>query len=424
VFLYTKLKSCQDIAMRFFAIAAFTIIAGTASHAQDAARPAKVLTVQETSSTVQRRYPAIVQPSQEAEVSFKVSGQVVDLPIRASSNLSAGDVIAELDKRPFIAALEQLNSQRDQAQSQLEALQSGARVEEIAALQAAVAAAQAQLTQAEDQVQRARQLAERGVVSQAQLDQDEAAASVASAQLDAAREDLALGRAGARAEELSAAEAVLRGLDSQVRRAQDNLNDATLRAPFDGVVARRDIENFSNIQGGQSIVLLQALSTVDLAFDVPGPDVLIWSASEDTSSKVELDARPGGSIDAELVEFSTQADTGTQTYRARVSIEVPEGAQVLPGMVGSVIVSSSEAATPHIEVPLTAIAANPNGGAFVWVVDPASKAVSARDVALGDVTGASVAVKDGLNAQDMIVTAGVSYLREGAVIRPITKVGE
>ena len=52
--------------MRFFAIAAFTIIAGTASHAQDAARPAKVLTVQETSSTVQRRYPAIVQPSQEA----------------------------------------------------------------------------------------------------------------------------------------------------------------------------------------------------------------------------------------------------------------------------------------------------------------------------------------------------------------------
>jgi RND family efflux transporter MFP subunit len=420
----TNLFSCQDRAMRLFAVAAFIFIAGTCASAQDTARPAKVLTVQETSSTVQRRYPAIVQPSQESEVSFKVSGQVVDLPIRASSELSAGDVIAELDKRPFIAALEQITSQRDQAQSQLDALLNGARAEEIAALQAAVAAAQAQLTQAEDQVERARQLAERGTVSQAKLDQDEAAASVASAQLDAAREDLALGRAGARAEELSAAEAVLRGLDSQVRRAQDNLNDATLRAPFDGVVARRDIENFSNIQGGQSVVLLQALSTVDLAFDVPGPDVLIWSASEDTSSKVELDARPGVSIDAELVEFSTQADSGTQTYRARVSIEVPEGAQVLPGMVGSVIVSSSEAATPHIAVPLTAIAADPNGGSFIWVVDPATNAVSARDVTLGDVTGASVAVKDGLVSEDMIVTAGVSYLREGAVIRPITKVGE
>jgi RND family efflux transporter MFP subunit len=317
-----------------------------------------------------------------------------------------------------------LNSQRDQAQSQLEALQNGARAEEIAALEGSVAAAQAQVKQAEEQVERTRKLAERGVVSDAQLEQDESAATVASAKFDASREELALGRAGARPEELSAAEAVLRGLDSQVRRAQDNLDDATLRVPFDGVIARRDIENFSNIQAGQSIVLLQALSTVDLTFDVPGPDVLIWSASGDTSSVVELDARPGIRIDAELVEFSTQADAGTQTYRARVSVEVPEGVQVLPGMVGSVIVASAEAASPQIEVPITAVAANSNGQTFVWVVDPATNAVSAHDVTLGDVIGANVAIKEGLKTDEMVVTAGVSYLREGAVIRPITKVGE
>ena len=410
--------------MRFLALAALITLGVTPGHAQDTARPAKVLVVQETASTVLRRYPAIVQPSQEAEVSFKVPGQVVDFPVWASTNLSAGDVIAELDKRPFIATLEQLISQRDQAQAQLEALQNGARDEEIAALEAAVTAAQAQATQAKDQVERTRKLADRGVVAQAQLEQSEAAASVASAQLDAAREDLALARAGARIEEIAAAEAALRGLDSQVRRAQDNLDDATLRAPFDGVVARRDIENFSNIQAGQSIVLLQALNTVDLGFDVPGPDVLIWSGSEDADAVVELDARPGVQIPSKLVEFSSQADRGTQTYRARVSIEVPKGAQVLPGMVGSVIVSSDAAATPHIEVPLTGIAANPQGGAFVWVVDPETNAVSARDVTLGPVAGSSVVASQGLQPGDMIVTAGVTYLREGAVIRPMTEVGE
>lgn len=410
--------------MRTSIAAAIFVIAGTAGHAQDTARPAKVLVVQETASTVQRRYPAIVQPSQESEVSFKVSGEVITLPIRASSIVVAGDVIAQLDKRSFVAALEQLNSQRDQAQSQLEALQNGARAQEIKALEASVAAVQAQVTQAEEQVERSRRLAERGVVSKAQLEQDEASLKVATAQLNAAQEELELGLEGARAEDIAAATAVLRGLDSQLRRAQDNLDDATLRAPFDGIVARRDVDNFTNIQAGQSIVLLQTLTTVDLAFDVPGPDVLIWSAAADTSSVVELDARPGASVPAELVEFSTQADAGTQTYRARVSIKVPEGAQVLPGMVGSVIVASNEAAMPSISVPLTAIAANANGGAFVWVVDANSNAVTVRDVTLGDVSGASVVVSEGLQSKDMIVTAGVSFLREGTVIRPITKVGE
>ena len=95
-----------------------------------------------------------------------------------------------------------------------------------------------------------------------------------------------------------------------------------------------------------------------------------------------------------------------------------------PNLCGSVIVGSNEAATPHIEVPLTAIATNPSGASFVWVVDPASNAVTARDVTLGELIGSDVAVKGGLQSQEVIVTAGVSYLREGAVIRPITSVGE
>ncbi len=207
--------------MRFLALAAFIASGMTPGLAPDTARPAKVLVMQETVSTVLRRYPVIVQPSQVAEVSFKVPCQVVDFPIWASTNLSAGDVIAALDKRPFIAALEQLISQRDQAQAQLEALHNGARDEEIAALKAAVTAAQAQANQAKDQVQRTRKLANRGVVAQAQLEQSKAAASVAFAQLDAAGEDLALGRAGARIDEIAAVEAALRGLDSQVHRALD-----------------------------------------------------------------------------------------------------------------------------------------------------------------------------------------------------------
>jgi len=414
--------------MRFATFVLTLLIGLPAANAQEAesqvVRPAKVITVERSADTVARRYSAIVLPSQEAELSFKVSGEVIDLPTRAMTQVMAGDVIAQLDKDPFEARVTQLESQYDQARAELQALQTGARSEEIVALEAAVTAAQAQYDQALEQLGRTAQLFEQEIVSEARLEQDQAAEQVALSNLQAAQEQLAIGQAGGRAEEIEAAEAVLRGLDSQIKTARDDLDDATLRAPFNGIIARRDIENFTNIQAGQTVVLLQALSMVDLTFDVPGPDVLIWGSNDDTHSVVELDALPGELIPAELVEFSTQADSGTQTYRARVTIALPEDHNVLPGMVGHVTVASKAAAMPRLAIPLTAIANTTDAKPFVWVVDPDSAAVSAQPVTLGDVRGDMVDVQEGLDSGATIVTAGVSFLREGAVIRPIAKVGE
>ncbi|WP_375227817.1 efflux RND transporter periplasmic adaptor subunit [Roseobacter sp. S98] len=414
--------------MKFALIPILTALWTATAFAQEAPgqppRPAKVITVEESARVIERRYPAIVKPSQEAVLSFKVSGEVIELPVRGATNVERGDVIAKLDQRAFEETVAQLESQRDQAVAQLQILRSGARSEEIAALEADVSAAQAQVDQAQDQLERTRQLAESGVVSEARLEQDDAAAQVARAALQASLEQLAIGRAGGREEDIAAAEAVIRGLDSQLRNARDNLDDATLRAPFDGIVARRDIDNFTNVSAGQSVVLLQALDTVDLAFDVPGPDVLIWSARENVQSEVLLEARPGQKIPSELVEFSTQADQGTQTYRARVGITVPEGAQVFPGMVGTVIVSTDEDVAASIQIPFSAVGTDTDASTFVWIVDSGDQSVSARPVTLGDVIADSVDVIDGLEAGETIVTAGVSYLREGAVIRPVSRIGE
>ncbi|MEP3295909.1 MAG: biotin/lipoyl-binding protein, partial [Pseudoruegeria sp.] len=240
------------------------------SMAQDVdPRPAKVAIVTSTSATISRKYPAIVLPSREIEMSFKVSGQVVELPIRASTDVAAGDVIAQIDTRDFKNQIAQLESSRDQATAQLEALRAGARAEEIAALEAAVDSAQAQVEQTSEALERANSLLERGVSTRAQVEGAQAEARVAQANLRAQQEQLRIGEAGGRPEEIAAAEAALRGIDVQIKVAQDNLADATLTAPFDGIIARRDIENFSNVSAGQSIALLQGLDVVHLAFDIP-----------------------------------------------------------------------------------------------------------------------------------------------------------
>lgn len=401
-------------------------LSAVAASAQDGShlvRPAMVSAVQQTDAAFARTYPAIVRPSQEAELSFRLSGRVIELPVRASDQISQGDVIAQLDPRDFEAQVSQLQGQLDQANAQFQALRSGARDEEVAALEAAVEAAAAQADQAQDQVARTAELAERGVVSDAQLDQEEASLRVAEAQLRSAQEQLTIGQSGGRAEDVAAAEAALRVLESQLQAAQDNLDDATLRAPFDGFVARRDVDNFTNIQAGQTIVLMQKLSTVHLVFDVPGPDVTTFAISNDNQVEVVFDALPGERFAAELVEFSTEADTATQTYRGRVAVQLPEMTPIFPGMVASVFASTQLNGSQSLTIPLSAVAAMADGSPAAWIVDTADNSVRQVSVVLGDVTGPNVEVREGLSAGDTVVNAGVTRLEEGMTIRPITQVG-
>lgn len=412
--------------LAFGCVVAVLAVAPLYAQQQDTSvRPAKVWVVHTTDSNFVRQYPAIVRPSQETALSFRVSGRVIELPVRAAVQVKEGDVIARIDPRDFEKDIAQLQSQLDQAVAKLQAMRAGAREGEVAALVAGIAAMQANVDQATEQAVRTRELTERGVVSAAKLDQDEAALKVAEAQLLAKSEELALAKSGARQEEIDVGEAVISGIETQIQTARDNLADTTLRAPFDGTIARRNIENFSNIKAGEEVVLLHKLSTIVLVFDVPGPDVISFSELQDIdiTTVVTLSALPGKEFPAELVEFSTQADAATQTYRARVAVTIPEGTSVLPGMIGRVIVTYQSDGNTEINIPITAVGANADGSAFVWLVDSAANTVSKQSVSLGEAKGDKVVVTDGLADGDTVVSAGVSRLLDGMAIRPITKVG-
>lgn len=418
------LATCLTGAM---ALGSAVVNAQQISDPSTVARPAKVQTIAASSALLYRDYSAVVFPSQEVELSFRVSGRVTQLPVRGATQVQQGDVIAQLDPRDFEAKIAQLLSQRDQAEAQLQALRSGARAEEVAALEAAVAAAQAQADQASDTAERTRKLAESGTVAKAKLDQDEAALRVALADLRAQQEQLRIGTSGGRAEDVEAAEAALRGLESQLSTARDNLADATLTAPFSGIIARRDIDNFTNIQAGQNIVLLQALSVINLAFDVPGSDVIALSDYGDPTVSVQFDALPGQRFQAELVEFSTQANAATQTYRARVAVDLAEHLNILPGMIGHIFIEMDSADTVSLNIPLSAVTADPSGAPFVWLVQPGDASgtgtVSRRDITLGEASGDMISVLSGLADGDTVVIAGVSKLQDGMAIRPVTKIG-
>ncbi|MEM6896658.1 MAG: efflux RND transporter periplasmic adaptor subunit [Pseudomonadota bacterium] len=366
-------------------------------------------------------FPAIILPSQEVALSFRVSGQVIDLPGLAATQVAAGETVAQIDPRDFEAQVAQLESQRDQATAQLDALRTGARDEEVRAQEAAVASARAQADLAREEVERTRQLVERNVASQVTLDQAEAEFRVAQATLQAQEEQLTIARAGGREEDIAAAEAGLRGIEASLKAASDALSDTTLTAPFDGIIARRAIDEFSLVQAGQEIVQLQNISTLHLAFDVPGTEVPRIAAASNRETTVTVAGFPD-EYSARLVEFATEAEAASQTYRGTVSMVPPENAAILPGMVGQVIIRSASDAAPVLRISLSAVGADPDGTAFVWRVGD-DGVVEKQPVETGPVIGDSVEIRAGLAAGETVVAAGVSRLQEGMTVRPMADIG-
>ena len=387
-------------------------------------RPVKTMVVRARPREVRRVYPAVVLAGQEVELSFRVPGQIVELPIRGALQVEKGDLVAQLDTRDFEAEVARLESQLAQAEAQLEVLTSGARTEDVAALEAEVAAARAEVDGAAAEVERTRALVERGLIARAKLDGDLTRLRVAEAALEARKQNLIKGRAGARSEEVAAQEAVIDGLELAISTARANLEDAGLRAPFGGIIARRLVENFANVQAKEPIAILQKLEPLSLSFDVPGPDVSELARRPTLAATAVLDGLPGEEFAATLEEFSTQADPATRTYRGRVAVSIPGEAAILPGMVGRVIVTDTLPGRAETVVPLTALGSEADGTPFVWVVAEADQRVSRRIIRTGPVSGVTVTVLEGLNEGDRVVTAGVSALRDAMQVRPMTTVGE
>lgn len=394
---------------------------------EPAVRPVRTSAVKEVSTTIQRSYPAVVLPARQAELAFEVSGRIIELPVRAAMPVKKGDLIAQLEKREFETTVKKLESDLEQATAQLAVMKSGAREEDIAALEAKVVAAEAALNAQRAQVERLAKVVERGAVARAELERAKAELKREKTALEVAQQELIKGKSGARPEEVEAQEAGIRRLNTQLSKARADLEDTALRAPFDGIISKRNTRNFANIQANDTVAVLQDIQTVGLGFDMPGNDVALLGSHEDVVTTARLDVLPEQEFVAELVEFGTQAETTTQTFRGEVSIPYPEDVVVLPGMTGSVISTAKlegQASASGLTVPQSALAADPDGNSYVWLVSADQGSVTRRQVSVESISGGEASIRGELKAGDEVVTAGVSFLREGMLVKPITDNGK
>jgi len=217
---------------------------------------------------------------------------------------------------------------------------------------------------------------------------------------------------------LEAKRAEIKALEAAVANAKNQLDYAVLKAPFDGKVAARYVDNFQTVQAKQTIVRLLDVSKIEVTIQVP--ESLIALVPRVKKARCLFDALPGKEFVGQITKIGSEASQTTRTYPVTVAVDQPEEAQILPGMAATVSrhpEDKEEAAAPDLIVPPSAVfTAEAGQGSYVWVVG-ADKKVARKAVKTGKLTPVGLVVTEGLKPGDLVVTAGVNSLREGQEVK-------
>ncbi|MFQ5990553.1 MAG: efflux RND transporter periplasmic adaptor subunit, partial [Candidatus Methylomirabilales bacterium] len=330
------------------------------------ARPVKLVTIGGSDSVSWVEYPGTIKAAQTADMGFEVPGRIIARPVQEGQRVKKRGVLARLDDRDYVASLDR---------------------------------AKAKLRKAEADYRREQSIYDEdpGATSQARLDTFSKGVEVAEAEL---------------------------------RVAQKALDDTVLRAPFDGVMARKLVDDFANVNAKDPVLVFQDDSHLEIQVNIPERDV---SGERHHETNEEVTARlkpevvvtslPDRSFPAQVKEITTETDPVTRTFQATLIFDNPKNVAVFPGMTAKVRIKSSRTreASDRIAVPTNAAVADAKGNAYVWLVDPSSMTVHRRPVELGELSGSDVEVKSGLSIGDQIAVSGVHLLREGMAVRQFVR---
>lgn len=343
-------------------------------------RPVRTVRLQGGNESFSRRYFGTVQGGRRADLSFRVSGTLSSINVEKGSSVKRGTLLATLDPRDF-------NTRITQAQSTL-------------------SQAEAQHKNAQADFKRYENLYRQKVIARAQYDTYKTQVDVTKSSVDAAKANL--------------------------KAARDSLHDTELRAPFDGVISDRTVENFQDITAKQTIFTLQDLNTLEIVFNIPDNDILVAPMPrirnlQDLKNHAEMfnitarfDALPEKSFPLTIKEVAAQA-TASNTYPITATMLPQRDLRILPGMSVTVAVDyegddTKPANDGKYSVPVTSILSE-GGNNYVWRF--AVGQVSRVPVTVGQIhDGGYVDIEgDTLSGGDVIVTAGVYFLHEGQRVR-------
>jgi membrane fusion protein, multidrug efflux system len=301
-------------------------------------------------------------------VRSQITGQIVKIAFTQGQTVHQGDLLAEIDPRPYQAQLDQATANRDRDQ--------------------------AQVVNAQANLGRYTSLEQKGYASTQLVDTQNA--------------------------QLAQLQAMVKSDEGVIEQAQANLSYTKLTAPIDSVTGIRqvDIGNIIHPTDPNGLVDLTQVQPISLIFSLPQTDFVeiqqemakgpltVLAYSQDDKTKLDE-----GKLD--LIDNQIVQTTGTVRLRA----SFPNAKRLL--WPGELIDARLLLDTRHdgLTIPASAVQQGPNGS-FVWVIG-SDETVQTRPVTISQISEGQALVDAGLQANEKIVANGQYRLVAGARVQEL-----
>lgn len=335
----------------------------------------KFFVVGEQATGQSRRISGKVVAADTSPLSFAVGGTVDEVLVAQGDLVREGQLLARLDAEPLRLAVEQARAQ--------------------------LGIARAKVAETKQAYDRAVALFDKQAVSRAEKETATANHAAARGNLRSAQSDLA--------------------------RKQLDLSRAELPAPFSGTIASRSIEPFQAASAGKEAFVLQSSDALEV--EVRVPETLIRDVDYGQVVQVTFPTVADRNVSGVVSEIGSRAEAGN-AFPVSIRLSSTEGG-LRAGMTASATFNFDkylEGRTVYL-IPLSALAIevgllkqareqdqNPAPQTVpVFVIDDSNQ-LRVRNVVVGDLRGNQLEVFEGLEAGERIVSAGVTFLREGMTV--------
>jgi multidrug efflux system membrane fusion protein len=317
----------------------------------------------EKSAPVEVRAVGRIVSARSVALRPQVSGLLVAARFTEGQRVAEGQVLLEIDPRPYAATLAEARARRDQER---------ARAENSRAETARLA-----------------ELAGKDLIGKQEFETARANAAAAAAGLDAA--------------------------EAAVQRAELNLSWCTLRAPTSGRTGRLLVHpgNLVAAGGAEPLVTIEQTRPVYAAFSIPERHLgLLRQRGQAQTVQVRTSGGVETTGTVDFVDNAVDTATGTILLKARIP---NQDEALLPGQIVDVTVALAERAKAVV-VPVAAVSQGQQGD-YVFVVK-GDRSVEQRGVAVDQVLGDEAVIGRGVAAGETVVTEGQLKLVPGAKVEP------
>ncbi|WP_213999834.1 efflux RND transporter periplasmic adaptor subunit [Arsukibacterium sp.] len=323
-------------------------------------RPVKLHLVGSDGGGAVRQFPAVVEPTVRANLTFRVTGKLVQLMARPGQQVQKGELLARLDDTDFTLKLDQARARYDLAQTQFT---------------------------------RAEQLIAQKLVSQAVFDEAKAQLQVAQADLSTAETALSYTRL----------QAPFAGIVS--RLLVDNHENIAAQQPIMELQVRDQVDVV--IQVPEDVI-----SNVGKDFDYQPEVVFDSHPMYRYRARIrEWDTRADPATNSFKVVFSMATPTEFNVLSGMTANVIAEVSKINAAYVDALFIPASAVFLPD-DATLN------SQQSYVWVYNPDTGLVERREITVSSLTSAGAAITSGLAVGEQVVSAGVHHLNEGQQVRP------